>query len=150
MPIKKPLILIAVIAIFVTGLFAGRIMKTMGTTDSPAGPGATSSYNLENIYQRLDNGAAGAQTTFTEPTVPPGTGTMHTLNEIMDKAPNRDDTNGATTTQVLAGQTFWGLTASQWATQTGTMPNNGAGSTIVPTLNASLASSTETEKDKSL
>ena len=54
---------------------------------NPAGPstppGSTYSYTLEDIYNRLNDGTAGSQSTFTEPSSGPGTGTMHTLNDIM-------------------------------------------------------------------
>ncbi|MCP4540411.1 MAG: DUF1566 domain-containing protein [Chloroflexi bacterium] len=96
-----------------------------GNTDSPAEPGATNSYTLEDIYQRLDDGTAGAQSTFTEPGVAPGTGTMHTLNDIMGLAPTLDDTDGATTTHVISGTTFWGLNSTQWGLQTGTLVASG-------------------------
>ena len=48
---------------------------------------------------------------------------MHTLNEIMTVAPALDNTNGATTTQVISGTTFWGLNAAsgQWGLQTGSL-----------------------------
>jgi len=100
----------------VVGVFAG----------NPAGPGtapgATSSYTLEDIHDRLESGVAGSQSTFTEPGVGPGTGTMHTLNEIMAQAPAADNADGATVGDVLAGKTFWGLnvTSGQWGPQTGT------------------------------
>jgi hypothetical protein len=56
-----------------------------GSPDNPPGPPeSTYSYTLEDIYQRLDTGAAGTPITFTEPISGPGTGTMHTLNEIYD------------------------------------------------------------------
>jgi hypothetical protein len=58
---------------------------------------------------------------------------MHTLNEIMSVAPIMDDTGGAAPAEVLTGKTYWGLRSSAWATQTGTMANNGA-VTIVPTM----------------
>jgi hypothetical protein len=122
MLIKKSLILIAVIAIFVTGLFAGKVLTTLGNTDSPSAPGSTKSYTLKDIYDRLVNGAAGTETTFTEPTDPPGTGTMHSLNEIMTKAPAEDNNNGARTAEVLIEKTFWDLNAGagEWGPQTGT------------------------------
>ncbi len=104
-----------------------------GDPDSTGEPSATSSYSLEDLYQRLVTGTVGSSSVFTEPSTAPGTGTMFTINEIMAKAPVLDNTNGVTSTHVLTGQTFWGLTTSQWATQTGTMTNNGTGSTIVPT-----------------
>jgi len=35
-----------------------------GSLDSTAAPGATSSYTLEDLYNRLNTGAAAAQSTF--------------------------------------------------------------------------------------
>lgn len=96
---------------------AGAVLA--GTLDSPAAPGSTSSYTLEDIWNRLNAGTAGSASTFTEPSVGPGTSTMHTLNEIMAAAPAVDDTNGATATEVAKGQTFWGLTSGEWGLQTG-------------------------------
>jgi hypothetical protein len=93
-----------------------------GSPDSPGLPNATTSYTLEDIYQRLNTGAAGTQGIFTEPAVAPGTGTMHTLNDIMGLAPALDNTNGASQTHVLAGKTLWGLTGGQWGVITGTRP----------------------------
>ena len=47
-------------------------------------------YTLEQIYQRLTTGNYFAkQSGFTEPASGPGTGTMHTLDEIMAKAQPR-------------------------------------------------------------
>jgi len=101
----------------------------VGTLDSPGGPDsdAAKMYTLEDIYNRLDSGAAGAQSTFTEPAAGPGTGTMHTLNEIMDKSPAKDDANGAATGDVASGKTFWGLNvaAGEWGLQTGTAAAGG-------------------------
>jgi hypothetical protein len=135
---KYTTIILSVLVITLTSVVAA----LAGNTDSPGGPTDAGSqmYTLKQIYDRLTTGAAATKmTTFTEPSSGPGS-TMRTLDEIMAAAPALDNTNGATTTNVLAGQTFWGLTASQWATQTGTMPNNGAGSTIVPTTtNQSVA-----------
>jgi hypothetical protein len=97
-----------------------------GSLDSPGPPGSTTSYTLEDIYDRLDAGAAGSQTTFTEPTSGPTAGTGHTLNEIMALAPAEDNINAAAPAQVLTGKTYWGLrTDGTWGTQTGTMPNRG-------------------------
>ena len=98
---------------------------------NPAGPGtapsSTSWYSIEDIYNRLNAGTAGSQSTFTEPSVPPGTGTMHTLNEVMDKAPAADNTNGAVPGEVLSGKTYWSLRtdgsgSSTWGVITGTLP----------------------------
>ena len=101
-------------------LFAFTVWAATGTTDSSAVPDSTSSHTLEHIYDRLDTGAVTTTITFTEPSVAPGTGTMHTLDEIMAKAPAKDDTNGAATGDVANGKTFWGLTAGEWGMQTGT------------------------------
>jgi hypothetical protein len=111
-----------------------------GNPDSPPGPPeSTFSYTLEDIYQRLDTGAAGTPITFTEPISGPGTGTMHTLDEIMGVAPAVDDTNGATQAQVLTGATAWGLTGGEWGVMTGTMPDNGAASYTPSTITQTVA-----------
>ncbi len=92
----------------------------------PAGPGtppaSTSSYALDDLYNRLSDGTAGSPSTFTAAPDGSKTGTGHTLDEVMGKAPAPDNTNGATTADVASGKTFWGLnTASaQWGLQTGT------------------------------
>jgi hypothetical protein len=104
-------------------LTAVGVLAATGTLDSPAEPESTSSYTLEDVYQRLENGTAGTQSTFTEPAVAPGTGTMHTINDIVAAAPALDNTYGATTAAVLSGKTFWGLTNGEWGLQTGTIPS---------------------------
>ena len=112
------------------------VAVSAGHPDAPPGPPeSTYSYTLEDIYQRLDSGAIGAPVTFTEPISGPGTGTMHTLDDIMGAAPAVDETNGATQAQVPTGRTAWGLTGGAWGVMTGTMPDNGA-VTIVPTTTA--------------
>lgn len=94
-----------------------------GPVDSPAPPNGTNSYTLEDLYNRLDSGADGSQSSFTEPGAGPGTGTMHTLNEIMAVAPAQDPANSALAGQVLAGRTYWGLgTGARWGTFVGTRP----------------------------
>ena len=131
--------LITIIVLGVVNLILGWKVYA-GSPDSPGPPESTSSYTLADLYNRLSAGTTGSQSTFTEPSTAPGTGTMHTLNEIMAVAPVLDNTNGATSTYVLNGQTYWGLTSGEWGTSTGTMANNGAGSTIVPTItNQSVA-----------
>ena len=108
--------IILAIAILTTTI---TVLAASGTTDATNAPGLTASYTLEDIYQRLRNGNAGSQSTFNEPAVAPEIGSMHTLNDIMAAAPALDNTNGATANQVLQGQSFWGLTNSQWGEQTG-------------------------------
>ncbi len=91
-----------------------------GDPDSSGDPASTNAYTLEDLYQRLNSGAAGSQSPFTEPSSGPGTGTMHTLDQIMAVAPAADDPNGATAADVASGKTFWGLTTSGWGQRTGT------------------------------
>ncbi len=100
-------------------LLAAAGIVVAGSLNPSGPPGSTSSYTLADIYERLNAGTAGAQSTFTAPAAGPGTATMYTLNDIMGKAPALDDTNGATTAQVLSGKTFWGLTAGAWGLQSG-------------------------------
>ena len=96
------------------------VLAATGTTDSTAAPGSTSSYTVEDLYQRLVSGMDGTQSAFTEPSVAPGTGTMHDINALMAAAPEVDP-SGATTADVLPGTTFWGLTNGEWGPQTGSM-----------------------------
>lgn len=95
-----------------------------GTLDSPAAPTGTGSamYTLSDIYHRLATGSATAKRTgaFSEPTAPTA-GTGRTLDEVMAKAPAKDDTNGASASHVLFGKTFWGLTSAGWGSQTGSI-----------------------------
>ena len=120
---------LVVVSLLTLGFVVGRLSVTpslaaSGTLDSPAPPGSTFSYTLEDIYNRLAAGTAGAQSAFTEPTSGPTTGTGRTLNEIMAQAPAADNTNGATAAEVLAGKTFWGLNVADlaWGPLTGTYP----------------------------
>lgn len=88
------------------------------TPDNP--PASTSSYTLEDIWQRLNSGTPGSPTAFSEPTAPPSAaGTGHDLNEVMAQAPAKD-ANGAVAADVVNGKVFWGLTAGEWGVRTGT------------------------------
>ncbi|MFO1424999.1 MAG: DUF1566 domain-containing protein [Candidatus Competibacteraceae bacterium] len=89
-----------------------------GSLDAPAG---SAMYTLDDLYNRLNDGTAGAPRSgaFAEPAAGPGS-TMHTLTEIMGKMPALDSMNGAGTADVLAGKTFWGLTGGSWGLRTGT------------------------------
>jgi len=70
-------------------IFSPTVMA--GNPDSPAPPDSTFSLNLEDLYLRLMTGANGTSMTFTEPATAPGTGTMHTIDEIMAASPAADD-----------------------------------------------------------
>jgi len=79
---RNKYMLIGVVGVVAGVLLSSVVFVLAGTPDSPGAPGATNSYTLDDIYNRLDTGAAATQSTFTEPGAAPGTGTMHTLNEI--------------------------------------------------------------------
>jgi hypothetical protein len=114
--------------ILMAGVYVGR--ASAGGTDPPGDPNSIGAQmvSLDQIYQRLNTGASGTvATAFVEPSTPPISGTMHTLNEIIGIAPAVDNTNGATRANVLAGKKFWGLTSGQWALQTGTAAPAGVG-----------------------
>jgi len=83
-------------AIGVAGIVIGILLSTAvvlaGNLNPVAGPGDPGSqmYTLEQIYQRLTTGNYFAkQSGFTEPASGPGTGTMHTLDQIMAQAQPR-------------------------------------------------------------
>ena len=107
-----------------------------GDTDSPAAPSnpASAMYHLEDIYNRLDTGAAGAKRAgaFEEPTAgdfaagAPGD-SGPTLDDVMGAAPAANG-NAATAGDVLSGKVFWGLDAGAWGQQTGTVPAASGGS----------------------
>jgi hypothetical protein len=86
----------------------------------PAGPDSPASamYSIGDICNRLDTGAAGSKKTFTDPTSSPGS-TGCSLNDIMAKAPAKDNVNGAQPSDVVAGKKYWGLTDGHWGLQTG-------------------------------
>ncbi len=146
--IKSQTVSIISIAIAVLSLlFAVTVRAGTGSTDSSALPGSTNSYTLEDIYNRLNAGAAGTQSTFTEPSVAPGTGTMHTLDDIMSVAPALDNASGATTSDVANGKTFWGLTSGAWSLQTGTSSGGGGGSATLPRTGQTVSYATGDDGD---
>ena len=108
-----------------------------GDLDSSAEPSSTTDgrmFNLEDIYNRLDTGAQGSlpTTAAPEPATGPAANTTHTLNDVMGRAPAKDDTNGATKTDVANGKTFWGLTGGEWGFQTGSASGGGGSTAGVP------------------
>jgi hypothetical protein len=115
----------------VFGLLSVGSAHAQNPPDAPAAPDNTDSamYSLEDLYDRLDTGAAGSDPStppnttraFGEPTTGPTGATMKNLNEIMVLMPEVDDSNGAAVGNVLQGKTFWGLTSSGWGLKTGTL-----------------------------
>jgi hypothetical protein len=55
-----------------------------GSLEPTSPPDSTFSYTLEDIYNRLNDGTAATPGAFREPESGPGTGTMHTLDEIYE------------------------------------------------------------------
>lgn len=108
------------VGVVVGVLFSVTAIVLAGNLDPAYPPASTSSYTLEDIYNRLNAGTAGSESTFTEPSSGPGTGTMHTLNDIMGTAPDVHDADGAAPGEVLAGKTYWGLRSGAWGPQVGT------------------------------
>ena len=107
---------VAMGVLFSAVVLAGSLEPSLGPTGS-----GSQMYTLDQIYNWLDAGAAATKmTTFTEPSSGPTGGTMHTLDEILGKAPVVDDANGASVGDVAAGKTFWGLTSGEWGPRTGT------------------------------
>ena len=99
-----------------------------GNIDSSTPPDSTNSYTIGEVCDRLDTGAAGTLTAFTEPTAGPGS-TGCTTTEVMNKAPAKDNTSGAAPSDVASGKTYWGLVDDNWGLQTGTASAGGTGST---------------------
>jgi len=118
-------LILIIILLLCTGLVNSQMKKSAGNVDSSAPPASTNSYTVEDIYNRINAGTSSSQSTFTEPSVSPGTATMHSLNDIMGVAPSVDNSNGSVAGDVLAGKTFWGLNGTAWGEQTGTMTNQG-------------------------
>jgi len=90
-------------------------------------------YTLDDIYNRLDTGAAGAKRggPFTEPSAAPAP-TGPSLDNIMGKAPAVDDANGASAADVLTGKTFWGvLSGGGWGLKTGSLATQTPDNTTV-------------------
>jgi len=117
------------VGVVVGVLFSLAAIVLAGNLDPANPPASTSSYTLEDIYNRLNAGTAGSESTFTEPSSGPETGTMHTLNDLVGAAPAVDDTHGAAPGEVLASKTYWGLSSGAWGPQVGT----GAGAGVPKT-----------------
>jgi hypothetical protein len=110
-------VLVLVLA-FAPGVLAGDLEPVAGPDDP-----ASAMYTLEDAYNRLKEGAAGAKRTggFTEPSSAPGK-TGVTLDQVIKEMPTADDANGAAPEEVADGKTYWSLrTDGSWGKQTGTL-----------------------------
>ena len=117
MRIKQLSMIVLLLALLSTTVASAVVVDSLEPANPPD---STESYTLADIYNRLDTGAAGSTSTWTEPAAGPGD-TMNTLNEIMDKAPSVDDDSGATAAQVVEGKSYWSLrSGGEWGPKTGT------------------------------
>jgi hypothetical protein len=108
---------LALVLAFAPGVLAGDLEPVAGPDDP-----ASAMYTLEDAYNRLDTGAAGAKRAggFTEPSSAPGS-TGVTLDQVMKKMPAADNANGAAPGEVAVGKTYWSLrTDGSWGKQIGT------------------------------
>jgi hypothetical protein len=85
----------------------------------PSNPQNTASYTLTDICNRLDTGAGGSKSTFSNPAQGPSHASDCTLNEVMEKAP-AITAEGAQPDEVANGKKYWGLTHGNWGLKTGT------------------------------
>jgi len=94
-----------------------------GDLDAPAAPDNAGSamFTLQDICNRLDVGTAGSKRSgaFTEPSGAPAS-TNCSIDTIMANLP-AEDSDAASTTEVFAGQKYWGLKNGTWGLQTGAM-----------------------------
>ena len=74
-----PLTLVAMLLTAIT------VLAVTGTTDAPAARGQHKFLYPGRYLSTV--GETGAQSTFSEPSVAPGTGTMHDVNALMAAAP---------------------------------------------------------------
>ncbi|WP_069472838.1 Lcl C-terminal domain-containing protein [Candidatus Marithrix sp. Canyon 246] len=101
--------------VFSPSLLAGDINSLAGPSDA-----SSAMYTIEDIYNRLNDGTEGVKrSAFAESTAVPAS-TGKTLDEVMSKAPAKDNTNGAEPSDVATGKTYWGLTDANWGLKTGT------------------------------
>ncbi|MDZ7744707.1 MAG: DUF1566 domain-containing protein [Candidatus Saccharibacteria bacterium] len=95
----------------------------MAQLTPPSGPNSPSSQRptLNQVYEKLTTGSASpTQSGFVGPTSGPSSTTMHSLNDLMALMPEVDDTNCAQPSDVIDGQTYWGLCSGEWGYLTGT------------------------------
>ena len=88
---RRKTLLVGAVVVLIGVLFSTAVVFA-GSLNPPGGPTDPSSqmYTLEQIYQRLTTGNYFAkQSGFTEPVSGPGTGTMHTLDQVMAQAQPR-------------------------------------------------------------
>jgi len=111
----KNIVVMSLTMFFSSPLLAGDI-------NSPSAPSDAGSamFTIEDIYNRLNDGTDGTKrSAFAEATaVPAATG--KTLDDVMSKAPAKDNVNGAEPSDVTTDKTYWGLTDANWGLKTGT------------------------------
>ena len=70
-------IVFATVMLVLFSVWVLALSEYAGTQDPTDPPGSTSSYTLEDIYNRLKDGTMDAQSTFTEPTSGPDANNAH-------------------------------------------------------------------------
>lgn len=83
---KRTVHILTIIVVILAASLLATITVLAGNTDSPAAPGSTTGFTLEDIYNAVSSDSAHnamPQTGFAEPSVAPGTSTMHSLDDIM-------------------------------------------------------------------
>ncbi len=114
---QRTLLPIMIILVISSGSFSGELEPPAGPDD----PGSAM-HTLEDVYNRLETGAAGEKRTgeLTDPTEPPAS-TGRTIDEVMQKMPAIDDSNGLKPEDVECGKSFWSFRSDSWGPQTGTL-----------------------------
>ena len=105
---------------------------------TPVDNSSRAMYSIDDVCKRLETGAEGVKRAVTEPTCGPKMMTC-SVNEMMEKAPSKDNSNGAQPGDVAGGKTYWGLTDGNWGPQTGTAPNHDAKSDTPAATNQTIA-----------
>lgn len=109
-----------------------------GDLEPTAPPESTSSYTMDDLYNRLNDGSSGSPTTYAEPPAGGIVRTVKTVNDAMAVAPEKNDTTGAVSSDVVEGKNFWGLTETNWGPRGGTMPNIGRQNISCGTTNETI------------
>jgi len=108
-------------AVLATLLFVWTDVRA-GDLEPTSGPdnAASAMYTLEDLYNRLATGDNGTKRSggAVEPTDLVQSG--RTIDEVMAKAPETNDAQGATAADVTADKIFWGVTSGEWGLKVGT------------------------------
>jgi len=116
-------------AVFLTLTFLAPALGMAAGLEPSAAPtdAASAGYTTDDLYNRLQSGAAATKRTggFTEPSAGPADNATKTLDEIMAVAPAPNNGTGLKPSEAPNGKVFWGLNqaAGSWGPQTGSNAN---------------------------